>query len=86
MKPLFSAFTAWSCIVISAFAIVILSALGTLFKSGHESMMGSTNDPKDGKSVAATIFGAVIVYIGFLVFCSGQAWLHSRQRSSIQLS
>ncbi|KAL0637018.1 hypothetical protein Q9L58_004000 [Maublancomyces gigas] len=81
MKPLFSAFTAWSCIVLSVFAIIILTAIGTLFKIGHESMLGSINDPEDGKSVAATVFGAVVVYIGFLVFCSGQAWLHSRQRS-----
>lgn len=28
----------------------------------HESMMGSINDPEDGKSVAATVFGAVVVY------------------------
>lgn len=31
-------------------------------------MMGSTNDPEDGKSVAATIFGAVIVYIVRAIF------------------
>lgn len=26
-------------------------------------MLGSINDPEDGKSVAATVFGAVVVYI-----------------------
>lgn len=37
-------------------------------------MMGSTNDPKDGKSVAATIFGAVIVYIVRATFSSLYVW------------
>ena len=26
-------------------------------------MMGSTNDPKDGKAVAGSVFAAVIVYV-----------------------
>lgn len=46
----------------SAFAIVILSVIGALFKAGHHSMMGSTEDPKDGAAVAATVFSAVAVY------------------------
>jgi len=50
-------------IVISVFAIVILSIIGSLFKSNHHSMMGSTDDPKDGPAVAATVFSAVIVYV-----------------------
>ena len=50
----------------------------------HETMMGSINDPADGKAVAATIFASVIVYAGFLVFCAGQAWLHSRQSVRLQ--
>jgi ribonuclease kappa len=50
-------------IVISVFAIVILSVIGALFKSNHHSMMGSTDDPKDGPAVAATVFSAVIVYV-----------------------
>jgi ribonuclease kappa len=50
-------------IVISVFAIVILSVIGSLFKSNHHSMMGSTDDPKDGPAVAATVFSAVIVYV-----------------------
>ena len=46
----------------SVFAIVILSIIGALFKANHHSMMGSTEDPKDGAAVAATVFSAVIVY------------------------
>jgi len=53
----------------SAFAIVILSVIGALFKSGHHSMMGSTEDPKDGAAVAASVFGAVIVY-AVCILCS----------------
>jgi len=80
MKPVFSAGTAWCCIVLSIFAIVILSTIAALFRSGHESMMGSINDPKDGKAVASTITASVLVYAAFLVFCGAQAWLHSRRR------
>lgn len=60
-------------IVISVFAIVILSVIGSMFASGNHAMMGSTEDPKDGKGVAAAVFGAVIVY----GVCSGsfvQLW------------
>lgn len=49
-------------IVISVFAIVILSTIGGMFASGHHSMMGSEEDPKDGGKVAAAVFGAVVVY------------------------
>jgi len=88
MKPVVSALNAWTCIVISIFGIVILSILGAMFKSGHHSVMGSTEDPKNGKTVASTIFGAVFVYIGFLVFCSSQAFLHVREsrKGAIALS
>jgi hypothetical protein len=50
-------------IVISIFAIVILSVIGALFKSNHHSMTGSTDDPKNPAAVAATVFSAVIVYV-----------------------
>lgn len=43
-------------------------------------MMGSTKDPVDGAAVAASVFGAVMIYAGFLVFCGFQAFLHSRER------
>jgi len=79
MKPVVSAFNAWTCIVISVFAIVILSAIGSMFASGHHSMMGSEEDPKDGGKVAAAVFGAVGVYGVFLLFCASQAFLHQRQ-------
>lgn len=49
-------------VVISLFAIVILSVIGILFKSNHHSVMGSTDDPRDGPAVAATVFSAVAVY------------------------
>jgi ribonuclease kappa len=49
--------------VLSVFAIVILSIIGALFKSNNHAMMGSTDDPKDGAAVAATVFSAVIVYV-----------------------
>jgi len=50
--------------------------------------MGSTEDPKDGNAVAASVFGAVAVYAGFLVFCGFQAFLHNyeRRRGAIALS
>jgi len=88
MKPVVSALNAWSCIVVSVFAIVILSTIGGLFRSEHHSMMGSTDDPADGKAVAGSIFGAVVVYALFIVFCGLQAYLHVRQnrRGAITLS
>lgn len=51
-------------------------------------MMGSTEDPEDGKAVAGAVFGAVAVYGVFLIFCSGQAFLHMREsrRGAIALS
>merc|ERR1712000_183283 len=81
MKPVVSATNAWSCVVVSVFAIVILSAIAGLYKSGHEEFTGSINDPdpKDGNAVAGTIFTAVIVYAVFLVFCGFQGFLHIRE-------
>ncbi|ERF69128.1 hypothetical protein EPUS_01084 [Endocarpon pusillum Z07020] len=88
MKPVVSAFNAWSCVVVSAFAIIILSILGALFKTDHHSMMGSTSSPEDGGAVAASIFIAVAVYAAFLVFCGFQALLHIRhsRRGTISLN
>ena len=48
--------------VISVFAIVILSILGGLYKSNHHEVVGGIEDPEDGPAVAGTIFTAVIVY------------------------
>ncbi|KAI0022415.1 hypothetical protein F4780DRAFT_777790 [Xylariomycetidae sp. FL0641] len=79
MKPLVGAMQAWSCVVISVFAIIILSILGGLYRSGHEEFVGGTGDPDNGGEVAGTIFVAVIVYAAFLVFCGLQGLLHVRQ-------
>ncbi|KFZ11502.1 hypothetical protein V501_04732 [Pseudogymnoascus sp. VKM F-4519 (FW-2642)] len=62
MKPVVSIMHAWSCIVISVFAIVILSVLGALFNANHHSLMDSNDDPEDGTVVAGTAFAAVGVY------------------------
>ena len=49
-------------VVISVFAIIILSTIGAMFASGNHTVMGSAEDPKDGKSVATAVFGAVVIY------------------------
>ncbi|OAK94823.1 hypothetical protein IQ06DRAFT_298305 [Phaeosphaeriaceae sp. SRC1lsM3a] len=87
VKPVVSAMNAWSCIVMSAFAIVILSVIGSLFKGSSNLVMGSEEDPKDGGAVAGAVFGAVFIYIGFFVFCGFQAFLHLREsrRGAISL-
>ncbi|KAF1957645.1 hypothetical protein CC80DRAFT_491713 [Byssothecium circinans] len=88
VKPLVSAMNAWTCMVVSVFAIIILSVIGSLFKAGSHTMMGSEEDPKDGGAVAGAVFGAVFIYIGFFVFCGFQALLHIREsrRGAIALS
>lgn len=53
----------WTSIIISLFAIVILSIIGALFKSNNHALVGSKDDPQDGPAVAATVFTAVIVYV-----------------------
>ncbi|KAF7524272.1 hypothetical protein G7054_g11483 [Neopestalotiopsis clavispora] len=65
MKPVVGSMQAWSCVVISAFAILILSVIGSLFRNGHHEFLGSTEDPdpKVAGEVASTIFIAVLVYI-----------------------
>ncbi|KAF2866588.1 hypothetical protein BDV95DRAFT_504602 [Massariosphaeria phaeospora] len=88
VKPVVSAMNAWTCIVVSAFAIVILSVIGALFKTGSHTVMGTTDDPEDGGAVAGAVFGAVIIYAGFFAFCGFQALLHMREsrRGAITLS
>ncbi|PGH31041.1 hypothetical protein GX50_06199 [[Emmonsia] crescens] len=88
MKPVVSALNAWSCFIISIFAVIILSILGSLFKSNHHSITGSTKDPDNGPAVAASIFTAVVVYAFFVVFCGVQAFLHVRssRRGAISLN
>jgi hypothetical protein len=48
--------------VISAFAILILSVLGLLFRNNHPELVGGDEDPSNGPEVAATIFIAVFIY------------------------
>ncbi|KAL4730538.1 hypothetical protein ACLX1H_002574 [Fusarium chlamydosporum] len=79
MKPVVSAFNAWGCTVLSVFAIVILSAIAGLYRSGHEEFTGGVDDPEDGKAVSGTIFTAVLVYVAFFVFCGLQGLLHARE-------
>ncbi|KAJ8611444.1 hypothetical protein MRB53_037963 [Persea americana] len=86
MKPVVSAFNAWSCIVISMFAIVILSIIGGLFASNSRSMLSKKEDPEDGGKVAVAVFGAVAIYGAFLLFCGLQAFLHQRQRAGGEIA
>ena len=85
MKPVVGPFAAWFCTILSVFAVVILSVLALLFRTNHESVMGSINDPEDGKAVASTIFTTVLVYAGFLVCCSSQIFLNKRN-GTVQLN
>lgn len=50
--------------VISAFAIIILSVLGGLYRGNHHEFVGGKGDPTPSETpeVAATIFIAVLVY------------------------
>ncbi|CAN3353871.1 hypothetical protein DICA3_A10374 [Diutina catenulata] len=79
MKAVVSSGNAYFCTILSAFGIVILSVIGYLFKIGHESMMGSINDPEDGAAVAKTVFTAVLVYLAFFLFCGCQVFVIRRQ-------
>jgi hypothetical protein len=66
-------------VVISMFAIVILSTLGLLFKANHPELVGGDEDPKDGATVAATVFIAVIIYaVRSLFFSNATQGLYPR--------
>ena len=57
---------------------MILSVIGSMFASGHHTMMGPSEDPKDGKGVAAAVFGAVVVYgVCYKRFTRTSAWTWS---------
>ena len=83
MKPVVSAFNAWSwcvptipsaflsntwprpradihpcSVVVSVFAIIILSALGGLYRNKHEQFTGGTEDPKLEDAAGAAESGA----------------------------
>lgn len=87
MKPVVSAFNAWTCTVISLFGVVILSIIGSLFARNHHMVMGLDEDAEDHKSVATAVFITVAIYAGFAAFCGSQAWLNQRQsrRGAISL-
>jgi ribonuclease kappa len=51
-----------SSVVISVFAIIILSTLGFLYKANHPELVGGDEDPADGAKVAATVVTAVFIY------------------------
>jgi len=74
--------------VVSIFAIIILSIIGGLFAKNHPALTGGLEDPEDGPAVAVSVFIAVAVYAGFLVFCGLQAYLHIRagKRGAIALN
>ncbi|KAI0206290.1 hypothetical protein F4808DRAFT_113763 [Astrocystis sublimbata] len=96
MKPVVGAMQAWSCVVISAFAIIVLSVIGGLYRSNHHELVGSIGDPETSPKheagtvntaeVSSTIFTAVVVYAAFLVCCGFQGVLHMREsrRGAIQ--
>ncbi|PKS10516.1 hypothetical protein jhhlp_002268 [Lomentospora prolificans] len=54
-----------SSVVISIFAVIILGVLASLFKSGHESMVGGISDPPTEAipAIVSTISAAIFVYI-----------------------
>ncbi|CCE64818.1 hypothetical protein TPHA_0I03170 [Tetrapisispora phaffii CBS 4417] len=81
MQPIVSGGSAWFCTVLSAFGVVILSVIAHLFKTNHESFVGSINDPEDGPAVAHTVYLAALVYLGFFVFCGFQIYLIKRKPS-----
>ncbi|KAM3503028.1 hypothetical protein MY10362_004455 [Beauveria mimosiformis] len=89
MKPVVSAGHAWSCTVVSVFAMVILSVLAIVYRTGHEEFVGGNEDPtpEEGVAISGTILTAVFVYLGFFVFCGCQGMLHVREnrRGSIAL-
>ncbi|KAJ2987225.1 hypothetical protein NUW58_g4625 [Xylaria curta] len=88
MKPVVGAMQAWSCVVISFFAIIILSVIGSLYRTRHHEFVGGSGDPDNTSEVSSTIFTAVIVYVAFLVCCGFQGVLHMREkrRGAIALS
>ncbi|SCW04598.1 LAFE_0H17084g1_1 [Lachancea fermentati] len=84
MKPVVSSGKAWFCTIVSAFGVVILSVIGHLFKTNHESFVGSITDPEDGPAVAHTVFIAAFVYLLFFLFCGSQIWM-GKKKPSIEL-
>ncbi|KAJ6789566.1 hypothetical protein PWT90_07717 [Aphanocladium album] len=51
--------------VVSVFAIIILSVLAIVYRTGHEEFVGGNDDPEpeEGVAMSGTIFTAVFVYL-----------------------
>lgn len=82
MKPVVGQGKAWFCTIISIFGCVILTVLGHLYNTGHEEFVGhSINDPtiEEGVLIAKTIFTTALVYLGLVIFCGSQIYLHNRK-------
>lgn len=57
-----------------------------MFASGHHSMMGSEEDPKDGGKVATAVFGAVVVYaVSQEYFEDGQGHIQDKKLTALVL-
>jgi hypothetical protein len=63
-KPCNAALTDYSrsSVVISFFAIIILSVIGSLYRSKHHEFAGDLDEPEKSGEIASTIFTAVAVY------------------------
>ncbi|TGJ83684.1 hypothetical protein E0Z10_g5073 [Xylaria hypoxylon] len=79
MKPVVGAMQAWSCVVISFFAVIVLSVIGGLYRSKHHEFVGGADDPDNTAEVSTTIFTTVIVYAAFILCCGFQGVLHMRE-------
>lgn len=60
------------CTLLSLFGALILLVIGYGFAHNWEAFMGSTSDPADGGAVAATCYGAALVFVGFVGCCACQ--------------
>ncbi|KIO17675.1 hypothetical protein M407DRAFT_246676 [Tulasnella calospora MUT 4182] len=86
MRPIVSLANAGIYTVISIFGAIILSVFGYGFAHNWEALMGSTNDPEDGKAVAKVCYLAAVSYVFLGAFCACQLGVHTRKpRGEIQL-
>lgn len=69
-------------VVISVFAIVILSVLGLFFRANHHELVGGDEDPQNGPEVAATVFVSVLIYVVSIFFGAFRGILNACGMSS----
>ncbi|TRX98290.1 hypothetical protein FHL15_000935 [Xylaria flabelliformis] len=62
MKPVVGAMQAWSCVVISIFAIIVLSVIGSLYRTKHHEFVGGVGDPNNTGEVSS--FPSVLRFPG----------------------